>query len=202
MKLNLNYEGDQRWEYCSAIHKETLKLPNVFLNVIYEYQNQIPNLEEINSSIETGTHDARSSIFLAEHLDVVFTVEKFVENNPYDGKNYIEIYQKINEEYPNISFLTGDSPEVMQNIFEELPDERFLILLDAHNMQNTPLKEELESIKKYSNVNNHVIIVDDCNHLGLGNFPTLEEFESLLYSINPSYTIVNTKEGNGIFLIY
>jgi hypothetical protein len=202
MKLNIDYTGDPRWDECSEIHKQTLLLPNVFLNVIYKYQNQITELSEINSSIETGTHDARSSKFFAEHLDTVFTIEKFPENNPYDRINYIEIYKKINENYKNITFLSGDSPEIMKSIFEELPDERFLILLDAHNMENGPLKQELETIRDFSNNKSHVIIIDDCNHLGMGNFPTLDEMTMILKEINPNYNIINTKEGNEIFLVF
>lgn len=202
MKLNIDYTGDPRWAECSEIHKQTLLLPNVFLNVIYKYQNDIPGLSDINFSIETGTHDARSSKFFAEHLETVFTIEKFAENNPYDGINYTEIYKKINETYNNITFLSGDSPEIMKSIFEELPDERFLILLDAHSMENGPLRQELEHIRDYSNNKNHIIIIDDCNHLGIGNFPTLEEMTTILHQINPSYNIINTKEGNGIFLIF
>jgi hypothetical protein len=202
MKLNIDYTGDPRWAECSKIHKETLLLPNVFLNVIYKYQNEISGLSEINSSIETGTHDARSSKFFSEHFDTVFTIEKFTERNPYDGINYTEVYKKINETYENITFLNGDSPEVMKSIFEELPNERFLILLDAHSMENGPLKEELTSIRDYSNNKNHVIIIDDCNHLGLGSFPTLDEMTTILKEINPNYNIINTKEGNGIFLVF
>ena len=202
MKLNVDYTGDPRWEQCSEIHKQTLLLPNVFLNVIYKYQNEIPNLSDINLSIETGTHDARSSKFFAEHFETVFTIEKFMDKNPYDGISYGEIYKEINETYSNITFLSGDSPEVMKSIFEELPDERFLILLDAHSMEIGPLKEELETIRDNSNNKNHVIIIDDCNHLGTGNFPTLNEMETILKQINPNYNIVNTKEGNGIFLIF
>jgi hypothetical protein len=69
-------------------------------------------------------------------------------------------------------------------------------------MLDGPLTEELKSIKSASNRNDHVMLIDDCRDLGQGNFPTLAEFETLLRDINPNYNIINTKEGNHIYLIY
>jgi hypothetical protein len=65
-----------------------------------------------------------------------------------------------------------------------------------------PLKEELKLIKQSSNRNDHVILIDDCRDLGQGDFPTLSEFEELIKDINPNYTIINTFEGNHIYLVY
>jgi len=202
MKLNLNYTGDPRWEEMSRIHKETMPLPNLFLGLLYKYQDRIPNLQEINFAVETGTHDARTSKFLAEHFDIAFTIELFPDNNPYDGKNYRELYEEINKEHENLTFLFGDSREVLGSVLSELPDERFFILLDAHSMLDGPLREELKVIKENSNRTDHVMLIDDCRDLGQGNFPTLSEFKDLLYEINPNYTIINTEEGNHIYLVY
>lgn len=202
MKLNLDYAGDPRWEQMSDIHKKSLPIPNLFLSLLYQYQDSIPNLDEIKFTIETGTHDARTSIFLAEHFDVAFTVELFPDKNPYDGKSYVEHYQEVGQKYENLTFLFGTSEDALRNVLEELPDERFFILLDAHNMLNGPLTEELKSIKSASNRNDHVMLIDDCRDLGQGNFPSLAEFESLLRDINPNYNIINTKEGNHIYLVY
>lgn len=202
MKLNLDYSNDPRWEEVSDIHKKTLPLPNIFLSIIYQYQNQIPNLDQIKLAIETGTYNGNTSRFLSEHFDLVFTVELFPDRNPYDGKNYRELYSQLQEKYENITFLFGTSEVAIQSILEEFPNERFFILLDAHSMLNGPLVEELKSIKSSSNRNDHVILIDDCRDLGQGNFPTLEEFESLLRDINPNYNIINTKEGNHIYLVY
>jgi len=202
MKLNLDYSGDPRWEQMSETHKKSLPIPNLFISLLYQYQNEIPNLSDINFAIETGTHDARTSIFLAEHFDVAFTVELFPDRNPYDGRSYRELYQELGQKYENLTFLFGTSEETLKSVLEELPDERFFILLDAHNMLNGPLTEELKAIKSSSNRNDHVMLIDDCRDLGQGNFPTLAEFETLLRDINPNYNIINTKEGNHIYLIY
>jgi hypothetical protein len=202
MKLNLDYSGDPRWEQMSETHKKSLPIPNLFISLLYQYQNEIPNLSDINFAIETGTHDARTSIFLAEHFDVAFTVELFPDRNPYDGRSYRELYQELGQKYENLTFLFGTSEETLKSVLEELPDERFFILLDAHSMLDGPLTEELKSIKSASNRNDHVMLIDDCRDLGQGNFPTLSEFETLLRDINPNYNIINTKEGNHIYLIY
>jgi hypothetical protein len=202
MKLNLDYTGDKRWDDMSDIHKKTLPIPNLFLSILYQYQNKIQNLDEIKFAIETGTYDARTSIFLSEHFDVTFTIELFSDNNPHDGKSYRETYNRLSEKYDNLTFLEGNSGELLESIFEELPDERFLILLDANNVLNSPLKEELNKIKSSSNRTDHVMLIDDCRDLGQGNFPSLQEFKELLYSINPNYNIINTEEGNHIYLVY
>ena len=202
MKLNLDYTGDSRWEQMSDIHKTSLPIPNLFVSLLYQYQDKIPNLNEINFAIETGTHDARTSIFLAEHFDVAFTVELFPDRNPYDGKSYRQIYEDIKKTHENLTFLFGDSREVLGNVLYELPDERFFILLDAHSMLEGPLREELKLIKQSSNRNDHIMLIDDCRDLGQGNFPTLSEFEELIKDINPNYTIINTFEGNHIYIVY
>lgn len=202
MKLNLDYTFDERWEQMSETHKKKLPVPNLFLSLLYQNQDKIPNLDEIKFAIETGTHDARTSIFLAEHFDVAFTVELFPDKNPYDGKSYRSHYEEISKKYDNLSFLFGTSEEVLKSVLEELPNERFFILLDAHNMLNGPLTEELKVIKSSSNRNDHVMLIDDCRDLGQGNFPSRQEFESLLKDINPNYNIINTMEGNHIYLIY
>lgn len=202
MKLNLDYTGDPRWEQMSDIHKKSLPIPNLFLSLLYQNQDKIPNLNDINFAIETGTHDARTSMFLAEHFDVAFTVELYPDKNPYDGKSYREFYQEVGQKYENLTFLFGTSEDSLKSILEELPDERFFILLDAHSMLNGPLTEELKAIKLASNRNDHVMLIDDCRDLGQGNFPTLAEFEELLRDINPNYNIINTKEGNHIYLVY
>ena len=202
MKLNLDYSGDPRWEQMSDIHKTSLPIPNLFVSLLYQYQDKIPNLNEVNFAIETGTHDARTSIFLAEHFDVAFTVELFPDRNPYDGKSYREHYQEVGQKYENLTFLFGTSEEALKSVLEELPDERFFILLDAHSMLDGPLKEELGAIKSASNRTDHVMLIDDCRDLGKGNFPTLQEFKDAVYNINPDYTIINTMEGNHVYLVY
>jgi len=202
MKLNIDYKNDPRWSNVSEQKQKDLFLPNEFVDILYKYKDKIPKLEEIKFAIETGTHDAKTSVFLSEHFDKVFTVELFPDKNPYDGKSYREIYQEISKINQNINFLFGNSSDVLKSIFEEYPNERFFILLDAHSMEKGPLKEELQVIKEFSNCKNHVFLVDDCRDLGLGDYPTLTEFTETIKSMNTDYTIENTLVGNHVFLIY
>jgi hypothetical protein len=202
MKLNLDYTNDPRWGKMSDIHKKSLPIPSVFVSILYQYQDKIPKLDELKFAIETGTYDASTSVILSEHFDATFTVELFPDRNPYDGKSYRELYKELSEKHENITFLEGNSGDVLKSVLEELPDERFFILLDAHNMLQGPLKEELRAIKSVSNRNDHVMLIDDCRDLGQGNFPTLQEFKDALYEINPDYTILNTEQGNHIYLVY
>jgi hypothetical protein len=202
MKLNLDYTNDPRWGKMSDIHKKSLPIPSVFVSILYQYQDKIPKLNELKFAIETGTYDAGTSVILSEHFDATFTVELFPDRNPYDGKSYRELYKELSEKHDNITFLEGNSGDVLKSVLEELPDERFFILLDAHNMLQGPLKEELSAIKSASNRNDHVMLIDDCRDLGQGNFPTIQEFKDALYNINPNYTIINTEQGNHIYLVY
>jgi hypothetical protein len=191
MKLNLNYKEDIRWADMSETHKKSLPIPNLFVSILYQYQDRVSNLNEINFAIETGAYDTRTSIFLSEHFDVVFTINSNT-NRDIEGINEVD----------NLTFLNGSSEHTIKSILEELPDEKFFILLDTNILLPSSLREELISIKSSSNRNDHVIMIDDCTNLGQGNTPSFEEFENLLHSINPNYNIINTNEGNQIYLIY
>jgi len=201
MKLNLDYKDDPRWARMGDNHKN-LRLPNLFIHILYEYQNQISNLNEIKFAVETGTFEGQTTEIMAEHFDSVFTVEKFVTKNPYTGKNNWHLYQTLKEKYKNISFTEGDSEIFLEKLFEEFPDDRFFILLDAHHNEKGPLQRELEVIRDFSKCKNHVIIVDDGADLGRGDFPSKETFERIIMEINPKYKTINTGLGNQIYLIF
>jgi hypothetical protein len=201
MKLDLNYSNDPRWDRMSNAHKH-LSVPNLFVHILSEYKNKITNLAEINLAIETGTFEGNTTEIMAEHFDKVFTVEKYVTKNPYTGKNNWDLYQKLGITHPNIQFNEGDSEVFLEKLLKEYPEERFFILLDAHHNEKGPLQKELETIRDFSRCKNHVIIVDDGADLGRGDFPTKEKFISILKEINPNYNIVNTTQGNQIYLIY
>lgn len=202
MRLDIDYTNHPRWNDLSKKHKETLTIPNLFANILNEYKNQIPNIDELNSAIETGTYDGKTSTILANHFDVVFTIELFPDRNPYDQKNYRTLYEQLSDDHQNLTFLFGSSEQIIPEILSELPDERFMFLLDSHNNITSPLREELKAIKEYSNNKSHVFLIDDCNDLGSGNFPSENELKELLYSINPNYNFVKIDDGNKIMLVY
>ena len=82
----------------------------------------------------------------------------------------------------------------MKDIFIKNPYTDYFILLDAHVGSNTPVMRELDCIKNNSKSKNHIIMIDDCNHIPIDLNKVLE--------INPDYQIVHTNIGNDIVLVY
>lgn len=203
MKKNVYEKTDSRWGQYPKEKKEKLMVPNEFVNILYEYEKEILGLSEIDFAIETGTYLGETSKILSEHFDSVVTVELFADRNPYNGLDLKKVYDEIKKTHNNIEFRIGEnSPNVLKEIFVKNPNRRYMILLDAHDSNQSPLKSELETIRDYSKCNNHVILIDDCKFLGNYNLPTLEEVTGILKEINPNYVIKNTSVGNDVFLIY
>lgn len=202
MKFEKDYSNHSRWNDLSDKHKNSLLIPNLFANILHEYKDKIPNVDTLRSAIETWTYDAKTSTILANHFDIVFTIELYPDVNPHDHMSYRDIHEQYSNEFDNITFLYGQLDEVIPQILTELPDERFMFLLDFHRNSTNPMRNELEIIKKYSNNKNHVFLIDDCNFLGTLNFPTEEELRELLFSINPDYTLEKINDGNQIMLVY
>lgn len=175
--------------------KPNWKFPNIFSHILFEYLDKIERLKTINNAIETGTHEGDTSICFSYLFDTVDTVEKYPENNPYTKNASLTVlHNEIKKNHPNINFCYGDSVEFMKNIFINNPNTDYFILLDAHVGPQTPVNAELECIKTYSKSKNHVIMIDDCNHIPVNLNKCLE--------INKDYKVVNTKIGNDIVLVY
>ena len=51
------YKDDNRWtiHFTELQHDEQWNLPNAYVNVLYNYRNQISNIDNIVDAIETGT---------------------------------------------------------------------------------------------------------------------------------------------------
>ena len=201
MKL-LNYKDDIRWNLCSEIHKHHGVSPSWFITVLLQYKDQIRDLENINIAIETGTHKASTTLFFAEVFDQVYTVEKYAtSNNVYSSENLIDIYKEIIKTHNNIHFYEGDSPKFIQDILPTIK-ERCVILLDAHSMSSSPLREELIAIKQSIQNNDCVIIVDDTADLGSGSWPSKSEMEQLLLNINPNFKFNYTGLARNIMICF
>jgi hypothetical protein len=142
--------------------------------------------------IETGTHTGRGSVRFATFFENVHTVElsEDLYNNTKEKYKHLE----------NISYYNNSSPEFLGDILSTMT-ERCIIFLDAHGSggdtayderygrYGTPVLAELASIKKSSILNNHVIIVDDCDDLGTMNYPSRQQVEDAILEINPDYYI-------------
>ena len=202
MLENFNFDNSEMWDCCSEIHKKTLLCPNIFGHVLLENKNNILNLNEIDDVIETGTYDARSSIFFAHLFKNVHTIELYEDINPYSNQSFKKLYDDIKIRHPNINFYFGNSPEVLKNILLLNKNKRFLFLLDAHTANFSPLLEELRAIFEFSDIKNHVIIIDDCNFLGSHGYPSKQQFLNEIKKINNLYSVVETNHGNKIFLVH
>jgi len=191
-----DYKDDKNWSTCGD-ELNTLGLaPNHFVTVILSHKDNIADIENINTAIETGTFHAYTTRYFAEIFDNVITIEQLIDNHRND------IYKKIHDDCPNIEFYHGSSEQALPDILKSMPDERLLFLLDAHHGGITPITAELKAIKEHSNRNDHVIIIDDCDELGQQQWPKEEEFINMLRDINKDYNIVNTKIGKDIYIAY
>lgn len=195
---SIDYTNDPRWEHCSDIHKEFGHAPNWFVAVLLA--NNI-DVSHINIAIETGTHQGYTARFFGELFDEVYTVEAHVDTNPYTGDNLRDLYKEIKSQYPNINFYEGDSAVLLDKILPDI-DQPVLILLDAHSHQQTPIKEELVAIKNNLKHKNSVIVIDDCDDVGLGDWPTMEELKNMILDINCDFNILETHQGRNIIICY
>ena len=202
MIKNVDFTGSELWNTCSEIHKKTLICPNIFGHVLYENMHKIQDLNLIEDMIETGTYDARSSIFFSMLFNNVHTIELFEDINPYSGISFKNLYNWIKETHKNINFYFGDSAKILNEILLQHTTTRFLILLDAHTSNYSPILNELIAIKNNSKRNDHVIIIDDYNLFGTIGYPTKDELKMYIYDINKNYNIVETNHGNGIIIIF
>lgn len=201
MRIDVNFDKNKLWDTCSEIHKKTLSCPNIFGHILYEYYDKVDRLKNIQNAIETGTFDARTAVFFSHVFDTVDTIELYDTINPYTNTSFSESYSQIKNKHKNINFHFGNSGHVLANILQDNPYTTYVILLDAHTSSQTPLLDELKSIK-LSNKNDHVIVIDDCFYWGNGIYPSEVEVKKMLLDINKDYNVVMTKHGNGITIAY
>jgi hypothetical protein len=86
--------------------------------------------------IETGTHKADTTVYLASFGTPVITTEINAE--------YFEFSKKRLEKYNNVTALFGDSAKVLKENFETIRDKKIIAFLDAHWLSDMVLERELE----------------------------------------------------------
>lgn len=103
---------------------------------------EIIKRRKIDLVIETGTYLGGTTNQLRQMAKNVITIEV---NKDYFSKAYSNI-----EDHSNVQMILGDSPEVLNGIFENnfTKEISVLMLLDAHWMDACPLKQELAEIAK------------------------------------------------------
>ena len=159
---------------------------------------------EIKTFIETGTFDGETAKRASLIFDEVHSIE-------LSEILFNRAHTKL-KDYKNIFLHLGDSGLILNNIINK--DKKTLFWLDAHwnggdtakSDDNTPVLNELNSIKK-SNLKNSIILIDDIlcfqnkqildlqNSIMLLNqfyygYPSLEEVIGKILEINEEYKIV------------
>ena len=200
-----DYKNDDRWKYDSYninLLKELNKCPNWYITALYETVDY-DLLKKYNIALETGTFEGNTTIYFAEIFDKVYTVEKFVsKGNLYTSKDLSITYKNIKLLHDNIEFYENDSPKFLEEILPTINEPAF-ILLDAHANVETPVKEELLAIKKFTKTKDHIIMIDDTLDINEGSkWPSKEELVSLLKDINPQYDVNFTEYGREILVAH
>jgi len=200
MKFKQYEQNDVRWSNVAGKPGVT-DVPNVFTQVLYNYRNKIA-LENIASAIELGTFEGDTAIIFAEHFNRVSTVEQYITGNSYTSINLLEKYKSIKQQFSNIDFYNASSTMFLRDFLTKNSDEQFVMLLDAHTPNYSPVISEFNAIRECSKRNDHVIIVDDCVDIGGLGWPTHREFENAIKAINPNYVFEDTGLGRNIIIIY
>ena len=152
------------------------------------------NMNNIQRFIECGSGESGDNAVAFSNFFEVITIE--------NNKSLYDNYKDREDGFNKIEFVLGDGRDELKNILSKNPDEQFVILLDDHNGYISFIKEEMEIIKEHSSRNDHVIIIDDMNYAGMGSYPTVEQLNSLAKNINQDYTVLNTKIGADIYIVY
>jgi len=103
--------------------------------------NRINEKFNYTTIIETGTHTGQSTIYLADRFEKVYTCELYDE--------YFSQYDSLFANYSNIKVLKGSSIECLPKFFDEIGNDKFILYLDAHWIEDCPIYEELEIVAKY-----------------------------------------------------
>ena len=178
MNFHLPFNGD------SFIANNFLKLKQRF------------NVENI---VETGTYEGNTAIFLARNFKNVFTIECNEE-----------IIKKANDNIKNanvnVNLIFGKSEEVLELVLSKI-DNNTIFYLDAHWYGHCPLKNELNSIKKFNLkpvIAIHDFYVPGSKNLGYDvynnqsfTYEWIKEDLDLIYENNYSYFYNNDIDSEG-----
>jgi hypothetical protein len=100
----------------------------------------------------------------------------------------------------SIQILEGDSATLLPSVLRTL-DAPTLFWLDGHysagitarGSLDTPLRQELDAVLTHP-VPGHVVLIDDADAFGTGDYPSMEELRTIVNARRPEWTI--TMEDN------
>jgi hypothetical protein len=137
------------------------------------------NVKGCKSFVETGTYEARMTLFMTSVTGVIRSIE-------LSSKLCAEARAKVGNN-PTVVIVDGDSNTELVPVLADPLVERPLIWLDAHwsdgktvrsaNGKDTPIVEELTAIKACGK--SCVVVIDDIRCFdGNNGYPTLDELRN------------------------
>lgn len=138
---------------------------------------KLKNEFNIQSCIETGTHQANTTLELAKIFNKVKTIEIKEE---YFNNSHKIIKQFLNNNKDiQISIYRGTSPNVLKRIILPYVVQPVLFYLDAHWYNYNPLLDELQTIGDFSFTKSVIVIHDfkvPNKDFGYDKFPNGKEY--------------------------
>ncbi len=111
----------------------TFNVDRFLVERVISYNERI----RFNSAIETGTFRGETTVGLAKLFPKVFTIEV----NP----EHFESTKPRFRFYPNITFLLGNSAQLMPGLLDKV-DYPLFAYLDAHWQERCPLRDEIAAL--------------------------------------------------------
>ncbi len=135
--------------------------------------------------IETGTYTGHIVYAVLNECKEIYSIEL--------DHTLAEKAKMRFQGYKHVHIIQGDSSEVLPQILKGI-SQPCLFWLDAHYSggktakgdREAPIMQELPSILKHPNADQHVILIDDARcFVGQNNYPTLEELEKFIRHVHP-----------------
>jgi len=95
----------------------------------------------LDTIIETGTYEGKSTQLLTTLFDRVYSCELY-----YD--TYVGYYTELLKN-DKVKLVEGSSADVLPSIFDEIGNDKFILYLDAHESNSLPLRDELQIVADY-----------------------------------------------------
>ena len=106
----------------------------------------------ITTIVETGVHFGQSTLDFSGMVDKVYAIDILQES--IDEATKLVINENKKE---NVTFICGNSPDVLKQIKNEIDSSKTIFFLDAHWWDIWPINDDIRSLEK----NQGVIIVHD-----------------------------------------
>jgi hypothetical protein len=142
----------------------------------------------IKTLVETGTYQGTTILALLDKFETIYTIE-------LSQTLWNQAVEKLNK-YNHIHVINGDSSKELRSVLNKISD-RCLFWLDGHfsggntarGAKDSPIIEELETIRQHCR-RDHIILIDDARCFnGSDGYPTLSDMKIMLHRINPNYIV-------------